>query len=129
MTRSTSRGTTIGEFGVDGELADGGDDLLRFVVGDDILGEHDDLRGGDEGVMPVCHDRRTGVGLLPFHRDDEFPGVPALGDRTDGGVVAFQQPALLDVDLGVGRDVGGGVRPEAADGFQCLPDGHPRRRR
>ncbi len=70
----------------------------------DLVDRVDHPRRANQGVAPARHRGRPGMGLLAGHRDL----VPALalrpGDDADREARGFEDRALLDMRLEIGRD-------------------------
>ncbi len=90
-------------------------ELLRNVVH-----EQDDLARGHQRVVTVGHGGGTGVGLFAENLDVQLLGVPRVVHGTQRDALTFQDAALLDVDLGVSRDLGARVTAAVADRRQGL---------
>lgn len=116
MTRPTSRRTTIGKLGLDDELSDRSDGVLRLEVSDDVLGEQHDLRVDDERVVPVGHDCDAGLSLFTLDSLEELLGVSAPAGRADRRPFALEDAFLLAVYLSEASGFGA----EATDGLQNL---------
>ena len=114
-------GDAVDRAGVDVAGADGGDGVDDAGGEGVLFDREDDFGGGAEGVAAVGHQQRAGVAAEAFDGEAIAGGRGDGGDDAEGDAFAFEQRALLDVELDpgvvvVGREAHAGERAGEAGG-------------